>query len=181
MRRAAVALLLMGLAVAGCTHPTRNPPSRSAMTRPTSSVLTPPTQAGSMPSIRGRSTRPAGWKAVRYRGLRFFVPATWRVRDGRRFPCPGMLRGPAMVLGHSDVIHPVRCLGSGRRCCGSTTGWMTGSQPPRHHPDQWAGRLAAACAPRQSPTSVRRRADVLVAVSAGTRLSGLGPGARGKG
>ena len=106
MRRAAVALLLMGFAAAGCTHPTRNPSSRSAVTRPTSSVLTPPTQAGSMPSIRGRSTRPAGWKAVRYRGLSFFVPATWRVRDGRKFPCPGMLSGPAVVLGHSNVIPP---------------------------------------------------------------------------
>jgi hypothetical protein len=116
MRRAAVALLLMGLAVAGCTHPTRNPPSRSAVTRPSSSVLTPPTQAGSMPSIRGRSTRPAGWKVVRYRGISFFVPATWRVRDARKFPgvgpfrtevvCPAILPGPAVVLGHSDVIPP---------------------------------------------------------------------------
>jgi hypothetical protein len=98
MRRAAVALLVAGLAVAGCTHPTRNAPSRPAVTGPTKAVPT--------PSIRGRSTRPAGWKGVRYRGLSFFVPATWRVREGRRFPCPGMLSGPAVVLGHSEVIPP---------------------------------------------------------------------------
>jgi hypothetical protein len=115
MRRAAL-LVLVALTLAGCTHPTRYPPSRSAATRPTSSELTPPTQAGSMPSIRGRSTRPAGWKVVRYRGISFFVPATWRVRDARKFPgvgpfrtevvCPAILPGPAVVLGHSDVIPP---------------------------------------------------------------------------
>ena len=114
MRRAAL-LVLVALTLAGCIHPTRHPPSRSAATRPTSSVL-PPTQAGSMPSIRGRSTRPAGWKVVRYRGISFFVPATWRVRDARKFPgvgpfrtevvCPAILPGPAVVLGHSDVVPP---------------------------------------------------------------------------
>jgi hypothetical protein len=106
MRRAAVALLAMGLAVAGCTHPTGNPPGRPAAMGPTTASLTPSTQAAPTPSNRERSTRPAGWKAVRYRGLSFFVPATWRVRDGRRFPCPGILSGPAVVLGHSDVIPP---------------------------------------------------------------------------
>jgi hypothetical protein len=43
---------------------------------------------------------------MRYRGLSFFVPATWRVRDGRRFPCPGLLPGPAVVLGHSQLVPP---------------------------------------------------------------------------
>jgi hypothetical protein len=43
---------------------------------------------------------------MRYRGLSFFVPATWRVRDGRRFPCPGLLPGPAVVLGHSQFVPP---------------------------------------------------------------------------
>jgi hypothetical protein len=98
MRRAVVALLVAGLAVAGCTQPTRNAPNRPVVTGPAKAALT--------PSIRERSTRPAGWKAVRYRGLSFFVPTTWRVRDGRRFPCPGMLSGPAVVLGHSDFIPP---------------------------------------------------------------------------
>ena len=90
MRRAAVALLVAGLAVAGCTRP----------------AATGPTQTASTLSIMGRSARPAGWKAVRYRGLSFFVPAAWRVRDGRRFPCPGLLSGPAVVLGHSEFIPP---------------------------------------------------------------------------
>jgi hypothetical protein len=106
MRRAAIALLMAGVAVAGCTHPTRNAPSASAATGPTKAAPTPSTQPAPMMSIRGRSARPAGWKAVRYRGLSFFVPATWRVRDGRRFPCPGMLSGPAVVLGHSKFIPP---------------------------------------------------------------------------
>jgi hypothetical protein len=86
------------LAVAGCTHPTASSLSRPAVTAPTTAALTPP--------IRGRSARPVGWKAVRYRELSFFVPATWRVRDGRRFPCPGMRSGPAVVLGHSTFIPP---------------------------------------------------------------------------
>jgi hypothetical protein len=107
MRRAAIALLVAtGLAVAGCTHPAHDTPNRSAATGPIKTALTPSTQPALSPSIRGRSTRPAGWKAVRYRGLSFLVPASWRVRDGRRFPCPGMLAGPAVVLGHSDVVPP---------------------------------------------------------------------------
>ena len=69
-------------------------------------ALTPSTRTASTLSIRPRSIRPVGWKPVGYRGLSFFVPASWRVRDGRRFPCPGMLSGPAVVLGHSDFIPP---------------------------------------------------------------------------
>jgi len=106
MRRAAVALLVAGVAVAGCTHPTASSPSRPAATGPTTAALTASTRPAPTPSIRGRSARPAGWKAVRYHGLSFFVPASWRVRDGRRFPCPGMLAGPAVVLGHAKVIPP---------------------------------------------------------------------------
>ena len=106
MRRAAIALLGVGLAVAGCTQPTRNAPSAPAATGPTTAAPTPSTQPAPMLSIRGRSTRPPGWKPVNHHGLGFFVPATWRVRDGRRFPCPGMLSGPAVVLGHSDFIPP---------------------------------------------------------------------------
>jgi hypothetical protein len=94
MRRLVVVLLVAGLAVAGCTHPAGNPPRGPAATGP------------STPAIRGRATRPAGWKAIRYRGLSFSVPATWRVRDGRRFPCPGILPGPAVVLGHSPSVPP---------------------------------------------------------------------------
>ncbi len=105
MRRAAVLLLVVSLAAAGCSHPTRNTPGRSA-TGSTKMALTPATQTAPTLSIRGGSSRPAGWKAVRYRGLGFFVPATWRVREGRRFPCPGMLSGPTVVLGHSDFIPP---------------------------------------------------------------------------
>ena len=88
------------------THPIPTAPSRPAATGPTKAALTPSTQAAPTLSLRERSTRPAGWKAVRYRGLSFFVPATWRVRDGHRFPRPGMLPGPAVVLGHSDVVPP---------------------------------------------------------------------------
>lgn len=106
MRRAAVALLVAGVAVAGCTHPTASSPSRPAATGPTTAALTASTRPAPTPSIRGRSARPAGWKAVRYHGLSFSVPASWRVRDGRRFPCPGMLAGPAVVLGHAKVIPP---------------------------------------------------------------------------
>jgi hypothetical protein len=107
MRRTAVAVLVASLAVAGCTHPTPTAPSGPGATRPTrAAALTPSTQPPLTLSIRGRSTRPSGWKPVGYRGLSLFVPATWRVRDGRRFPCPGMLAGPAVVLGHSDFIPP---------------------------------------------------------------------------
>ena len=107
MQRAAIVLVVASVAVAGCTQPTHNAPNRPAATGPTTAALTPATRPASTPSIRGGgSTRPAGWKAVGYRGLSFFVPATWRVRDGRRFPCPGMLSGPAVVLGHSDFIPP---------------------------------------------------------------------------
>jgi hypothetical protein len=58
------------------------------------------------PPAKATPSRPAGWKAVDYRGLRFFVPATWRVRDGRKLPCPGILPGPAVVLGHSNLRPP---------------------------------------------------------------------------
>jgi hypothetical protein len=115
MRHAAL-LVLVALALAGCTHPIRNPLSRPAATRPTTAALTPSTSTAPMPTIRGSSTRPAGWKAVRYQGISFFVPATWQVRDARKFPgvgplrtevvCPAILPGPAVVLGHSDVIPP---------------------------------------------------------------------------
>jgi hypothetical protein len=106
MRRAAIALLVAGLTVAGCTHPTRTGPGRPATTGSTIPALTPSTHTAPTLPLRGRLTRPAAWKTVRYRGLSFFVPAAWRVRDGRRFPCPGMLAGPAVVLGHSDFIPP---------------------------------------------------------------------------
>lgn len=89
MRRAAL-VLLVALVLAGCTHPARDAPAT----------------AGLIPPTRSMPTRPAGWKAVDYRGLSFFVPATWRVRDGRKLPCPGMLPGPAVVLGHSSLRPP---------------------------------------------------------------------------
>ncbi len=99
MRRVAL-LVLVALALAGCTHPARTAPA-AAM---------PPPATSQTPA------RPAGWKAVRYRGISFFVPATWRVRDARKFPgvgpfrtevvCPAILPGPAVVLGHSNVQVP---------------------------------------------------------------------------
>ena len=106
MRRAAIASLVAGLAMAGCTHPTGNAPSRSAATGSTTAALTPSPKTASTLSIRGGSSRPPGWKSVCYGGLSLFVPATWRVRDGRRFPCPGMPSGPVVVFGHSDFIPP---------------------------------------------------------------------------
>jgi hypothetical protein len=106
MRSAAMALVVVALAVAGCTQPIRTAPRRPASAEPTAAAPTASTQSASTPSIRDRSTLPAGWKSVRYRGLSFSVPATWRVRDGRRVPCPGMLGGPAVVLGHSDFVPP---------------------------------------------------------------------------
>jgi hypothetical protein len=89
MRRSAL-LLLAALALAGCTHP--------APTAPAPATPTPPT-------IRS-AARPAGWKAVGYQGISFLVPATWRVRDGRKLPCPAIglgSPGPAVVLGHSNL------------------------------------------------------------------------------
>jgi hypothetical protein len=105
MRGAAVFLLVVSLAAAGCSQPSRNTPGRSP-TGSTKVALTPSTQTAPTLSIRGGASRPASWEAVRYRGLGFVVPATWRVREGRRFPCPGTLSGPAVVLGHSDFIPP---------------------------------------------------------------------------
>jgi hypothetical protein len=89
MRRAAL-LVLVALAVAGCTHPAR----------------TAPTVASAAPSTITASARPAGWKVVRYRGISFAVPASWRIRDGRKLPCPAILPGPAVVLGHSNLREP---------------------------------------------------------------------------
>jgi hypothetical protein len=92
MRRAAL-LLLVAVALAGCTHPARTAPAPATPTPPT---------------IRS-SARPAGWKAVGYQGISFLVPANWRVRDGRKFPCPAIgpgSPGPAVVLGHSNVRAP---------------------------------------------------------------------------
>jgi hypothetical protein len=89
MRRAAL-LLLVAFALAGCTRPAR--------TAPAPATPTPPTIRSAAP--------PAGWQAVGYRGISFFVPATWRVRDGRKFPCPAIGLGPAVVLGHSNLRAP---------------------------------------------------------------------------
>ena len=96
-------VVLVALALAGCTHPARTAPA----------AATPPPATSQTPR---RPARPAGWKVVRYRGISFFVPATWRVRGARKFPgvgpfptevvCPAILPGPAVVLGHSDVIPP---------------------------------------------------------------------------
>jgi hypothetical protein len=74
MRRVAL-LLLVDLALAGCT--------RAARTAAAPPASTPPTITS--------SARPAGWKAVRYRGLSLAIPAAWRVRDGRKLPCPAIL------------------------------------------------------------------------------------------
>jgi hypothetical protein len=89
MRRAAL-LVLVALALAGCTHPARTAPTPTAPPPPT--IATP--------------ARPAGWKVVRYQGLSFVVPASWRVRDGRKLPCPAILPGPAVGLGHSTLRAP---------------------------------------------------------------------------
>jgi hypothetical protein len=99
MRRVAL-LVLVALALAGCTHPARTAPA----------AATPPPATSQPPA------RPAGWKAVHYQGISFFVPAAWRVRDARKFPgvgpfrtevvCPAILPGPAVVLGHSKVRVP---------------------------------------------------------------------------
>jgi hypothetical protein len=80
------------LALAGCTRAAR-----------TATATAPP--ASTSPTITSVA-RPAGWKAVRYRGLSLSVPATWRVRDGRKLPCPAVLLGSAVVLGHSKLQPP---------------------------------------------------------------------------
>ena len=90
MRRVAL-LVLVALALAGCTHPARTAPA-AAMPPPATSQ--PP-------------ARPAGWKAVRYRGISFFVPAAWRVRDARKFPGVGPFR--------TEVVCPA--ILPGRRWC----------------------------------------------------------------
>jgi hypothetical protein len=38
--------------------------------------------------------------------ISFLVPATWRIRDGRKLPCPAILAGQAVVLGHSNLRAP---------------------------------------------------------------------------
>jgi hypothetical protein len=70
------------------------------------SSRTAPTLASAAPPTITASARPAGWKVVRYRGISFSVPASWRIRDGRKLPCPAILPGPAVVLGHSNLRAP---------------------------------------------------------------------------
>jgi hypothetical protein len=76
-------LLALTAALAGCTHAAH----RQTLTR-----IEP--------------TRPTGWQAVHYHGLAFYVPSTWRVRDGHQLPCAMSLPGPAVVVGHPDVQPP---------------------------------------------------------------------------
>ncbi len=83
MRRAALIVLALTAALAGCTQAAH----RQTLTR-----LEP--------------TRPTGWQAVHYHGLAFYVPGTWRVRDAHQHPCAASLPGPAVVVGHPDVQPP---------------------------------------------------------------------------